>query len=51
MQVVDSLYSGYGEMRPVGKYINPGRVEEGANDYLVRNFPNLDYILKTEVLP
>jgi peptidyl-prolyl cis-trans isomerase A (cyclophilin A) len=50
MQVVDSFYSGYGEMRPVGKYINPGRVEEGANSYLAR-FPNLDYIIKTEILP
>jgi len=50
MEVVDSFYSGYGELRPEGKYIEPGRVREGANSYLAR-FPNLDYIRKTEILP
>jgi peptidyl-prolyl cis-trans isomerase A (cyclophilin A) len=50
MDVVDRLYSGYGEMRPTGRYIEPGRVEEGANSYLVPRFPNLDYIKKTEIL-
>ena len=34
MDVVDKLYSGYGEMRPQGE-IDPGRVEEGTNAYLV----------------
>ena len=43
MDVVDKLYSGYGEMRPQGE-IDPGRVEEGANAYLVPRFPKLDYI-------
>lgn len=51
MDVVDRLYSGYGELRPTGRYIEPGRVEEGGNSYLVPRFPNLDYIKKTEVLP
>jgi peptidyl-prolyl cis-trans isomerase A (cyclophilin A) len=50
MEVVDSFYSGYGELRPEGKYIEPGRVREGGNSYLAR-FPNLDYIRKTEILP
>ncbi len=50
MDVVDHLYSGYGEMRPTGSYIEPGRVEEGGNSYLVPRFPNLDYIKKTEIL-
>ncbi|HUI78919.1 MAG TPA: peptidylprolyl isomerase [Bryobacteraceae bacterium] len=44
MDVVDRLYSGYGEMRPEGKEIDPGRVEEEANEYLVPRFPKLDYI-------
>jgi peptidyl-prolyl cis-trans isomerase A (cyclophilin A) len=44
MDVVDRLYSGYGEMRPVGREIDPGRVEEEANEYLVPRFPKLDYI-------
>jgi peptidyl-prolyl cis-trans isomerase A (cyclophilin A) len=50
MDVVDSLYSGYGELRPEGRYIDSGRVREGGNSYLAR-FPNLDYIKKTEILP
>ena len=50
MDVVDKLYSGYGEMRPIGRDIDVGRVEEGANAYLVPRFPKLDYIVKTEIL-
>ena len=44
MDVVDRLYSGYGEMRPEGKDIDPGRVEGETNEYLVPRFPKLDYI-------
>jgi peptidyl-prolyl cis-trans isomerase A (cyclophilin A) len=44
LAVADKLYSGYGEMRPEGKYIDPGRVEGEANEYLVPRFPKLDYI-------
>ena len=51
MNVVDKLYAGYGEMRPEGKYIDPGRVEGEANEYLVQRFPNLDYILRAEIMP
>lgn len=43
-EVVDKLYAGYGELRPVGKDIDPGRVEGEANEYLVPRFPRLDYI-------
>jgi peptidyl-prolyl cis-trans isomerase A (cyclophilin A) len=51
MDVVDRLYSGYGEMKPEGQYIDSGRVEEATNDYLVSRFPKLDYVKKTEILP
>jgi peptidyl-prolyl cis-trans isomerase A (cyclophilin A) len=51
MDVVDKFYAGYGEMRPEGKYIDPTRVEGEANEYLVQRFPNLDFILRTEILP
>jgi len=51
MDVVDKFYAGYGEMRPEGKYIDPSRVEGEANEYLVQRFPNLDYIVRTEILP
>lgn len=50
LDVMDKLYSGYGEMKPVGP-IDVGRVEEGANAYLAPRFPKLDYIRKTEILP
>jgi len=50
MDVIDKLYSGYGEMRPQGE-IDPGRVEEGANAYLVPRFPKLDYIKRAVFLP
>ena len=44
MEVAERFYAGYGEMRPIGKDIDPGRVEEEANEYLVPRFPKLDYI-------
>jgi cyclophilin family peptidyl-prolyl cis-trans isomerase len=44
MDVVDQFYSGYGEFRPKGKYLDAGRVEEEANEYLVPRFPKLDYV-------
>ena len=50
LEVVDKLYSGYGEMRPQGE-IDPGRVEEGTNAYLVPRFPKLDYIKRAMFLP
>ena len=45
------LYSGYGEMRPEGKYIDAGRVEGEANEYLEPRFPKLDYVKKATILP
>jgi peptidyl-prolyl cis-trans isomerase A (cyclophilin A) len=51
MDAVDRFYSGYGEMRPVGKEIDPGRVEEEANEYLVQHFPKMDYIKTARFLP
>jgi len=44
VEVIDKLYSGYGEMRPEGKDIDPGRVEGETNEYLVQRFPKMDYI-------
>lgn len=51
MDVVDKFYSGYGEMRPEGKYIDPDRVEGEANEYLAQDFPKLDYIIHATLLP
>jgi peptidyl-prolyl cis-trans isomerase A (cyclophilin A) len=51
LEVVDRLYAGYGELRPVGKDIDPGRVEGEANEYLVPRFPRLDYIKQVRFIP
>ena len=51
MNVADSLFDGYGEA--AGGGIHAGKqdpVFEGGNDYLRKNFPELDYI-KTVVRP
>jgi peptidyl-prolyl cis-trans isomerase A (cyclophilin A) len=50
MEVVDKLYSGYGEMRPEGKYIDLGRAEGETNEYLVPRFPKLDYIKQARLI-
>jgi peptidyl-prolyl cis-trans isomerase A (cyclophilin A) len=44
MDVIDKFYAGYGELRPEGKEIDPGRLEEGTNAYLIPHFPKMDYI-------
>lgn len=51
MEVADRFYSGYGEMRPEGKLMDRGRVEEEANEYLVQRFPKLDYIVRAQIVP
>jgi peptidyl-prolyl cis-trans isomerase A (cyclophilin A) len=50
LEVVNKFYAGYGELRPTGKFIDPGAVEEGANAYLVPRFPKLDYIKRAIIL-
>jgi len=50
MDVVDKFYSGYGELMPDGKYIDPNRVENGTNAYLEPHFPKLDYIRRAVFL-
>ena len=50
MEVVDQLYSGYGEMMPAGKYIDANRVENGTNAYLEPRFPKLDMIKRAVFL-
>lgn len=51
MEVVDSLYKGYGEGAPRGRGPNQGLVQAKGNAYLKAEFPELDYILKATVVP
>jgi peptidyl-prolyl cis-trans isomerase A (cyclophilin A) len=46
MAVVDQLYSGYGDGPPQGNGPEQGRIAQEGNEYLNKNFPNLDYIKK-----
>jgi peptidyl-prolyl cis-trans isomerase A (cyclophilin A) len=50
MNVVDSLYHGYGEGRPSGQGPDQSRVQEGGNRYLDEEFRQLDRILSTSIL-
>jgi peptidyl-prolyl cis-trans isomerase A (cyclophilin A) len=50
MNVVDSLYQGYGEGAPGGDGPDQSRIQLEGNAYLDREFPKLDRILRTEVI-
>lgn len=50
MNVVDSLYKGYGELAPKGKGPNASRVQREGQPYLDAEFPKLDYIQQARVL-
>jgi len=44
MDVVDGLYSGYGEGAPNGRGPNQGQIQSQGNAYLTKDFPQMDYI-------
>jgi peptidyl-prolyl cis-trans isomerase A (cyclophilin A) len=44
MDVVDKIYTGYGEGAPGGSGPEQGRVQAEGNAYLMKSFPKLDYI-------
>ncbi len=46
MNVVDSLYSGYGEGAPRGQGPDQGRIQQEGNAYLTKSFPKLDFVKK-----
>ncbi|MCX5785862.1 MAG: peptidylprolyl isomerase [Elusimicrobia bacterium] len=50
MNVVESIYSGYGEGAPSGMGPYQGRVQTEGNVYLKKDFPKLDYILSAQLL-
>jgi cyclophilin family peptidyl-prolyl cis-trans isomerase len=49
MDVVERLYSSYGEMAPRGQGPDPSKIEVQGNPYLDAKFPRLDYIKKAAI--
>ena len=49
MEVVDSLYSGYGEGGPQGRGPSQDKLQQEGNAYLKRDFPKLDYIKRAVI--
>jgi peptidyl-prolyl cis-trans isomerase A (cyclophilin A) len=51
MEVVDALYAEYGEGAPQGRGPSQGRIQSEGNAYLLRDFPQLDYVKEATILP
>ena len=51
MEIVESLYSGYGEGYPRGNGPKQDLIQQQGNAYLERDFPRLDYVKKASVQP
>jgi peptidyl-prolyl cis-trans isomerase A (cyclophilin A) len=50
MEVVDKIYSGYGEGAPRGRGPDQGRIQFEGNAYLKEAFPMLDYIQRASIV-
>ncbi|WP_230470511.1 peptidylprolyl isomerase [Lujinxingia vulgaris] len=50
MDVVDSLYKGYGEGAPRGRGPDQGRLQAQGNAYLKAEFPELDYTTEVRIV-
>lgn len=50
MDVVDSLYKGYGEGAPMGHGPDQGSIQSQGNAYLDKSFPKLDAIKHAEIV-
>ena len=51
VEVVDKIYTGYGEGAPRGSGPPQGRVAAEGNAYLTKSFPKMDYIKKATIEP
>ncbi len=51
MNVVDTLYGGYGEGAPRGAGPEQGRLQSEGNAYLIKEFPKLDFIKSATIVP
>lgn len=50
MEVVDQLYSGYGEGAPSGNGPNQGLIQYRGNAYLNDDFPRLDHVVSATIV-
>jgi peptidyl-prolyl cis-trans isomerase A (cyclophilin A) len=50
MEVMDSIYAGYGEGAPQGRGPSQARVMREGNSYLKENFPRLDSITRATII-
>lgn len=50
MDVMDSIYGGYGEGAPNGRGPSQAKIAGVGNAYLEENFPNLDYIKRARIV-
>ncbi len=50
MEVVDSLYSGYGESAPRGRGPGQPDIQSQGNAYLEKDFPYLDFVRKATIV-
>lgn len=50
MDVMDAIYSKYGEGAPQGRGPNQAKVMREGNAYLKESYPNLDYIVRATVV-
>jgi peptidyl-prolyl cis-trans isomerase A (cyclophilin A) len=49
MDVVNKLFSGYGEAAPQGHGPDQNRIQKEGNAYLAKFYPKLDYIRKATI--
>jgi peptidyl-prolyl cis-trans isomerase A (cyclophilin A) len=50
MDIVDTIFAGYGEGAPRGAGPEQGRIQAEGNTYLKAAFPRLDYIVSAKIL-
>ena len=50
MAVVDRLYAAYGEGAPAGHGPSQGRIQTEGNEYLARDFPQLDQVKRATIV-
>ncbi len=48
-EIVDKLFSGYGEGAPRGQGPAQGKIQAEGNAYLEKDFPNLDYVKTAKI--